>query len=181
MAVLAGNQDDTSQPQQPQQGNLAVPSEARQGESNVLPAASSITLPDAISAATQPSTVVPKENDSSANLLCPHEPLGNGTSPASRCSLISLDDEPSGPPSSTEVHRTISAKPSSTSLPGPPEAPTEERLSPVQSAAIVPNAEPVSPAKATEPTAVPPAPAPEPGKWKTKFRGYKRSLGVFSV
>ncbi|KAI1183088.1 ABC transporter-like protein [Nemania serpens] len=180
MAVLAGNQDDTSQPQQPQQGNLAVPSEARQGESNVLPAASSITLPDAISAATQPSTVVPKENDSSANLLCPHEPLGNGTSPASRCSLISLDDEPSGPPSSTEVHRTISAKPSSTSLPGPPEAPTEERLSPVQSAAIVPNAEPVSPAKATEPTAVPPAPAPEPGKWKTKFRGYKRSLGVFS-
>lgn len=56
----------------------------------------------------------------------------------------------------------------------------EERISPVQSTATVPDAEPVSPAKATESSTVPLAPAPDPGKWQTKIKGYKRSLGDFS-
>ncbi|KAI1198452.1 ABC transporter-like protein [Nemania serpens] len=160
MAVLAGNQDETSQHQQPQQGNLAVPL-------------------DAVSVATQPSTVASKENDSSATLLSSPEPLASGTSSASRPSLASLD-EPSSRPGSTEVHRTISMKPSSTSLPDSPEEPIEERLPPVQSTATVPDVEPVSPVKATESSTVHPAPTPDPGKWKTKIRGYKKSLGDFS-
>lgn len=178
MAVLTGNQDETSQPRQPQQGNLAVPPEAHRAESSMLPGAASVSLPDPMSVVTPPSMVTPKENDSSTNLLSSSEPLANSTS--SRPSLVSLD-EPRDSPSSTEVHGAISVKPSSTSLPESPKAPMEERISPVQSTATVPDAEPVSPAKATESSTVPLAPAPDPGKWQTKIKGYKRSLGDFSV
>ncbi|KAI1114225.1 ABC transporter-like protein [Nemania sp. NC0429] len=80
----------------------------------------------------------------------------------------------------TEVHTTISVKASSTSLPRSLGAPIGSILLPVQSTATVPNVEPASPKKATEPAAMATAPAPDPGKWQTKIRGYKKSLGDFS-
>ncbi|KAI0403945.1 ABC transporter-like protein [Xylaria palmicola] len=181
--VLAGKQDETLQPQQPQQSGLPAPSGLTvpigSNGNNQLRSTSSVSLPDAVSVVTQRSMVTLKESDSSTDLLSASAPIARGTSIASRPSLASLD-EPSGPPNSTEPRRTISVKPSLASLPESQEAPTGARLSPVQSAASVPNpATATSPAKATKSDAVPLAPAHDPGKWQSKIRAYKGAAGDF--
>ncbi|KAI0914184.1 ABC transporter-like protein [Ustulina deusta] len=177
-AGLAGNQDETSQPQQPQQTCLEAPPGLPQGEeyrgNSRLQGVSSVSLPDAVPAVTQPSPVLGGENDSSANLLRASAPFARSTPLASRPSLLSLDGA-DGTPNNTEPRRTISVKPSLASLPESPEVPNGTGLSPVQSPTIVPNVAPVSPATAT----VPLAPAHDPGKWQSRIRGFKRSLGDF--
>ncbi|RYC60568.1 hypothetical protein CHU98_g5624 [Xylaria longipes] len=179
---LAGNQDETLQPQQPQQSGLAAPSGLSRGPegngNNLLPSTSSVSLCDAVSVATQPSVVTLRGNESSTDLLSASAPFARGTPLASRPSSVS-PDESSAPPNGTEPRRTISVKPSLASLPESPEAATGAKLSPVQSAATVPNTVPVAPVKATESTTVPLAPAHNPGKWQSKTRGLKRSLGDF--
>ncbi|KAI1749736.1 ABC transporter-like protein [Xylaria castorea] len=180
---LAGNQDGTLRLQQPQQSGLAAPPDSfsRSGGNgnDLLPSASSISLCDAVSVATQPSMVTFRGNESSTDLLSSSAPFARGTSLASRPSLVSLD-EPSALPNSTEPRRTISMKPSLASLPESPEAATEARLSPVQSAATLPSIVPVALVKATESTTVPQAPAHNRGKWQRKIKGLKRPLGDFS-
>ncbi|KAI1346629.1 ABC transporter-like protein [Xylaria sp. FL0043] len=179
---LAGSQDETLQPQPPQQASLAIPhglpgAQDLSGNSP-LPGASSISLPDTSSVVTQPPLVTHGENESSTNLLSAPAPFAGRASLSSRPSLISLD-EAGGIPSNTEPRRTISVKPSLASLPESPEAPTGVKLSPVQSATAGPNVAPASAPVAAQPVTVPLAPAHDPGKWKTKVRGYKRSLGAF--
>ncbi|KAI0490357.1 ABC transporter-like protein [Xylaria cf. heliscus] len=175
-ASLACSQDDTLQPQQPQKRGLAAPLGGN--GNNLLPSSSSISLGDAPSIATQPSVVTLTGNESSTDLLRSSAPFARGTSLASRPSLVSLD-EPSAPLNGTELHRTISVRPSLASLPESPEAPIGAGLSPNQSAATVPDTAPVAPIKVTEPTAVPLAPAHNPGKWHNKIKGLKTSLGDF--
>lgn len=179
-AGLAGNQDETSQPQQPQQTCLEAPPGLPQGEeyhgNSRLQGVSSVSLPDAVPAVTQPSPVLGGENDSSANLLRASAPFARSTPLASRPSLLSLDGA-DDTPNNTEPRRTISVKPSLVSLPESPEVSNGTGLSPVQSPTIVPNVAPVSPATAT----VPLAPAHDPGKWQSRIRGFKRSLGDFLV
>lgn len=64
-------------------------------------------------------------------------------------------------------------------LPEPPKAPTGANASLVQSAVTAPKVLPTQPSRPTESTAVPLAPAHDPGKWRTKLGGFKRSLGDF--
>ncbi|KAI1120741.1 ABC transporter-like protein [Nemania abortiva] len=176
--VLAGGQDEASQAEQPQQSAASSSMGQGRGRSNIPPGASSASLPDVASVVTQPSIATLRATDSSTNLLSAPAPFAGGTSLASRPSISSLD-EPSGPSSNTEARRTISVKPSLASLPESPDAPVGSKLSPIASAATAPKAAPVSPAKPTGSTTVPLAPAHDPGKWQTKFKGYKRSLGDF--
>ncbi|KAI0096432.1 ABC transporter-like protein [Nemania sp. FL0031] len=174
--VLAGGRREASQAEQPQQN---ASSQGRgHNQSNLSLGASSASLPDVASVVTQPSIATLRATDSTTNLLSASAPFARGTSLASRPSLVSLE-EPSGPSNTTETRRTISVKPSLASLPESPEAPVGSKLSPVQSTPTVPKTAPVSPAKAAEPTAIPLAPAHDPGKWHSKFRGYKKSLGDF--
>jgi hypothetical protein len=182
--VLAGNQDETLQPQQPQEAGSAPPPGLSPGERHIsnslLPVTLSAPLPDAVSIVTQPSMVTLTGNDSSTSLLNASAPFARGASLASKPSLTSLD-EPNGPRNSSEPRRTISVKPSLASLPESPEAQTGARLSPVQSAATIPNAAPISPAKTSKSATVPLAPAHDPGKWQSKIKGYRQSLADFAV
>ncbi|KAI1288222.1 ABC transporter-like protein [Xylaria venustula] len=168
---LAGSHDETLQPQQSQQTDLANPHSLSQG-------ISSVSLPDALSSGTRRFVVTQGENESSTNLLSASAPFAGSVFLSSRPSLVSLD-ETGNASSNAEPRRTISVKPSLASLPESSEAPIGARLSPVQSAATVPNAAPASPAIAVESTTVPLAPAHDPGKWQNRIRGYKRSLGDF--
>lgn len=186
-ASLAASQDEAPQPQPPQKSGLAttppapgVLSDPEGNRNNLLPSASSVSLCDAVSVTTQPSVVTLRGNESSTNLLGSSAPFARGTSLASKPSWVSLG-QPSGPPSGTEPRRTISVKPSLASLPESPDAPTGSRLSPVQSAATVPRTVPVTAVKATASTAVPLAPAHDPGKWQSKIKALKKSLGDFLV
>ncbi|KAJ8123291.1 hypothetical protein ONZ43_g725 [Nemania bipapillata] len=180
--ILAGGQDEALLAEQPQQRHLAPSSGRSRGQDhsprNLPPGTSSVSLPDVASVATQPSIATLRATDSSTDLLSAPAPFARATSLASRPSVVSLD-EPSGAPTNTEARRTVSVKPSLASLPESPDAPVGSNLSPVQSAATRPSAAPVSPAKATASTTVPLAPAHDPGKWRSKFRGYKKSLGDF--
>ncbi|KAI0443528.1 ABC transporter-like protein [Xylaria telfairii] len=180
-ASLAASQDQTPQPQQPQKSGLAAPGvlpEPEGNRNNLLPSASSVSLCDAVSVTTQPSVVTLRGNESSTNLLSSSAPFARGTSLASKPSWVSLG-QPSGPTNNTEPRRTISVKPSLASLPESPDAPTGARLSPVQSAATVPKTAPVTAVKATASTAIPLAPAHDPGKWPSKIKALKKSLGDF--
>lgn len=177
--VLAGSQDEALQAQQPQHSDLAASPGPSQGpehsERNPL------SLANIASVVTQPSIATLSATDSSTDLLSAPAPFAKATSLASRPSIVSLDEH-SGAPNVTEGRRTISVKPSLASLPESPDAPVGPNLSPVQSATTAPSAAaPVSPAKATGSNAVPLAPAHDPGKWRSRIRGYKRSLGDFGV
>lgn len=66
-------------------------------------------------------------------------------------------------------------------LPESPKAPTGAKAFPAQSAVTATKALPTQPSRPTESTAVPLAPAHDPGKWRTKLRGFKRPLGDFWV
>ncbi|KAI1181176.1 ABC transporter-like protein [Nemania sp. FL0916] len=186
--ILAGNQKETLQPQQPQQNSLAASAGSSQsqghGDDNLLPGRSSVSLHDSVSVVTQPSTGAPMGEDSSTDLLSAPAPFARGTSLASKPSFVSLED-PNVPSDATEGRRTISVRPSLASLPESPEAsdipelPTGSRLSPVQSAATVPVVAPVSPVKKSKPANVPLAPAHDPGKWKSKIKAYKRAIRDF--
>ncbi|KAF2973302.1 hypothetical protein GQX73_g319 [Xylaria multiplex] len=170
------------QPQQPQKTGLAaapgLPQGQEHGGSSRLSGSSTVSLPDVASAITQSQLVTSGENDSRTNLLNDSASFAKGTSLASRPSLSSLD-EPNGGPNGNEPRRTISVRPSLASLPESPGAQIGARLSPVQSAATVPKTAPVPPATATKSTTVPLAPAHDPGKWQSKIKHYKRSLGDF--
>ncbi|KAI0870538.1 ABC transporter-like protein [Hypoxylon argillaceum] len=175
--VLAGSQDEALQAQQPQHSDLAASPGPSQGpehsERNPL------SLANIASVVTQPSIATLSATDSSTDLLSAPAPFAKATSLASRPSIVSLDEH-SGAPNVTEGRRTISVKPSLASLPESPDAPVGPNLSPVQSATTAPSAAAqVSPAKATGSNAVPLAPAHDPGKWRRRIRGYKRSLGDF--
>ncbi|KAI0967564.1 ABC transporter-like protein [Xylaria arbuscula] len=179
---LAGSHGETLEPQQSRHTGLAntpsLPQGQEHGENTPLPGVSSVSLPDALLPGTQRFVVTQGENESSTNLLSASAPFALSISLSSRPSLVSLD-ETGNASSNAEPRRTISVKPSLASLPESSEPPIGARLSPVQSAATVPNATPTSPAIAAESVTVPLAPAHDPRKWQNRIKGYKRSLGDF--
>ncbi|KAI1362090.1 ABC transporter-like protein [Xylaria arbuscula] len=183
--ALAGKKEETLQGPRPQETSHAMlpsltPGQQYRGNSP-LPGASSVSLPDSASGVTQLPLVAPGENESSTNLLSAPAPFAKGTSLISKSSTLSLE-EASSASNSAEPRRIVSVKPSLASLPESPDASHRPTLSPVQSVTTAPNVAPVVPtlpAKATKSNTVPLAPAHDPGKWKGRYRGYKRSLGDF--
>ncbi|KAI0205276.1 ABC transporter-like protein [Astrocystis sublimbata] len=165
---LAGRQDESLPPQQPQQDCLTAPS------------ASPVSRGDAAAVATQPSMATLRGSESDTELLGSSAPIARAESLVTRPSSVSLD-EANTPPNGTEPRRAVSVKPSLASLPESPKDSTGAVLSPVQSAATSPHSRvpPVPATNVTGSTSVPLAPAHDPGKWQSKARDLKKTSGNF--
>ena len=185
--VLADKKEDTLQHPRPQQTSHAVllglPPDQQYRGNGPLPGSSSVSLPDTASGVTQPPLVAPGENESSTDLLSAPAPFARGTSLISRPSTLSLD-ETDRASNNAEPRHTVSVKPSLASLPESPVASHGATLSPIPSVTTAPNVAPAATAslvKAAKSTTVPLAPAHDLGKWRSRYKGYKRSLGDFFV